>query len=373
MAFRVPAKKRPQGLRRDPTKETEGVDAQGGEEEEGEDKAGSGALATSKRRKPSESTPSDTQGIHEWRRGEAQAASREMRAQRDALASAQRQDQTPHDRDARAIREKALEKAATGENQVDDGVYRGQYAYTDWRKGFRREQSASSDQASKFGPQRAPSNVRTSYEIDFNPPICKVRSLHFCFSLTGGRELTRVGEQDWKETGFCGYGDSCKFLHDRSDYKAGWQLEQDWQRRQKEKEDRQRKAAERMARRAEQGKDPDGEEEEEEENEEEQAPSDLPFACYICRKSFMEVNDPVVTKCKHYFCQECALRRHQVDRTCAACGNPTQGVFNAATEILDEVKRRKRGEKPSRRHQRKSASGREPELPRQGQHGWLLG
>ncbi len=28
--------------------------------------------------------------------------------------------------------------------------------------------------------------------------------------------------------GYCGFGDSCKFLHDRSDYKYGWQLEQEW-------------------------------------------------------------------------------------------------------------------------------------------------
>ncbi len=28
--------------------------------------------------------------------------------------------------------------------------------------------------------------------------------------------------------GYCGFGDSCKFLHDRSDYKHGWQLEQEW-------------------------------------------------------------------------------------------------------------------------------------------------
>ena len=34
--------------------------------------------------------------------------------------------------------------------------------------------------------------------------------------------------QDYKETGFCGYGDACKFLHDRGDYKSGWQLEKEW-------------------------------------------------------------------------------------------------------------------------------------------------
>ncbi|TWW70313.1 RING finger protein 113A [Takifugu flavidus] len=28
-------------------------------------------------------------------------------------------------------------------------------------------------------------------------------------------------------SGFCGFGDSCKFLHDRSDYKHGWQIERE--------------------------------------------------------------------------------------------------------------------------------------------------
>ena len=28
--------------------------------------------------------------------------------------------------------------------------------------------------------------------------------------------------------GFCGFGDSFKFLHDRSDYKHGWQIEKEW-------------------------------------------------------------------------------------------------------------------------------------------------
>ena len=27
--------------------------------------------------------------------------------------------------------------------------------------------------------------------------------------------------QDYRDTGFCGFGDSCKFMHDRGDYKAG--------------------------------------------------------------------------------------------------------------------------------------------------------
>ncbi|GAU19008.1 hypothetical protein TSUD_193460 [Trifolium subterraneum] len=34
----------------------------------------------------------------------------------------------------------------------------------------------------------------------------------------------------------------------------------------------------------------------------------LPFACFICRNPFV---DPVSTKCKHYFCEHCALKHGQ--------------------------------------------------------------
>ena len=36
--------------------------------------------------------------------------------------------------------------------------------------------------------------------------------------------------------GNCGYGDSCKFLHDRGDYKSGWQLDREWNERGKNKD-----------------------------------------------------------------------------------------------------------------------------------------
>lgn len=30
--------------------------------------------------------------------------------------------------------------------------------------------------------------------------------------------------KDYKETGYCSFGDSCKFIHDRGDYKSGWEI-----------------------------------------------------------------------------------------------------------------------------------------------------
>lgn len=59
---------------------------------------------------------------------------------------------------------------------------------------------------SRKGPIRAPAHLRATIRWDYQPDICK----------------------DYKETGFCGFGDSCKFLHDRSDYKHGWQLEREY-------------------------------------------------------------------------------------------------------------------------------------------------
>ncbi len=51
------------------------------------------------------------------------------------------------------------------------------------------------------------------------------------------------------------------------------------------------------------GSDDEGEGEGEEEEDD-----NLPFACYTCRKPWGEAKNPVVTLCKHYFCEDCALR-----------------------------------------------------------------
>ncbi|KXS22080.1 hypothetical protein M427DRAFT_141705 [Gonapodya prolifera JEL478] len=143
----------------------------------------------------------------------------------------------------------------------------------------------------RAGPQRGVTNVRISSRFDYQPDICK----------------------DYKETGYCGYGDSCKFLHDRGDYKAGWIIEREWEEKQRKKEKQEEDAEKWIIR--------DGNDEEEEE----QPDDDVPFACLICRKEFV---DPVVTKCNHYFCERCALSNHSKSPKCFACGASTGGVFH---------------------------------------------
>merc|ERR1712093_62747 len=72
---------------------------------------------------------------------------------------------------------------------------------------------------------------------------------------------------------------------------------------------------------------------------EEAEPDDgLPWACFICRQDF---NDPVVTKCGHFFCRKCAIERYATDTSCACCREPTAGLFNTAKQITEKLERRK--------------------------------
>lgn len=132
------------------------------------------------------------------------------------------------------------------DGDIDDGMYRGLSGYLPTINKTREQ----TDSKMKTAPIRATANIRTITLVDYQPDVCK----------------------DYKETGFCGYGDSCKFMHDRGDYLAGWQLD-------KLDMDGMGKG--------------NGKEEEVEE--------EVPFACLICRKPFVE---PVVTKCGHYFCMK---------------------------------------------------------------------
>lgn len=202
-------------------------------------------------------------------------SSREIQVQNDNRATATLETETEFSRDARAIRERVLkqaEEALKGKNQNtgDEKLYKGIHGYTDYKAGFRREHTISSEKAGgSHGPLRASAHIRVSARFDYQPDICK----------------------DYKETGYCGYGDSCKFMHDRGDYKSGWQLEKEWEEAEKAKK-----------RRMEMGMLDDDESAEQSDDDEDDA---LPFACFICRQPFV---DPVVTKCKHYFCEHCALK-----------------------------------------------------------------
>ena len=220
----------------------------------------------------------------------------------DGGATAVNEMDTEQDRDARAIfeRSKAANDARKVESEgktsvdFDDKVYRGANNYA---KFIEKKDTAAGSAAKFSGPQRAPAHIRATVRWDYAPDICK----------------------DYKETGFCGFGDSCKFMHDRSDYKFGWQLEQE------------------MA----SGTYGEDDEDDDKYKVSSDDDDDLPFKCFICKESF---TNPVVTKCQHYFCEKCALDNYKKSQRCAACGKNTFGVFNPAKELIKKLEKHKKEE-----------------------------
>ena len=66
---------------------------------------------------------------------------------------------------------------------------------------------------------------------------------------------------------------------------------------------------------------------------------DLPHKCVICRKTF---TSPIVTRCKHYFCEKCALENYKKSQRCYACGKQTNGMFNPAKDMVARMEKRER-------------------------------
>ncbi|EKV12389.1 Pre-mRNA-splicing factor cwc24 [Penicillium digitatum] len=197
------------------------------------------------------------------------------------------------------------EKPTSSASQPD-GTYKGAANYQSFIQ-------KNPDAPGKFGPLKAATNVRTITVTDFAPDVCK----------------------DWKQTGYCGFGDSCKYLHSREAYKAGWELDRDWEVNTKGKQlsgrvVSQRKGAGKIA-------------EEEDDDDEDELLESIPFACIICLKPYQE---PIITKCGHYFCEACALQRYRKTPSCAACGEGTGGVFNVAKKLKTLLnKKRERARK----------------------------
>lgn len=216
---------------------------------------------------------------------------------------------------------------ATATAQIDTSIDR------DARAALERKREAPSLTSTKvsgtFAPMRAPTFLRATSRFDYQPDICK----------------------DYKETGFCGFGDQCKFLHDRGDYKSGWQMEREWEDKQAAKRQRLQKAEEnalasmnasmgvdvRSARDNDEEAAP-GVTEDGEENYEIEEDPEFPFACHICREGF---TDPVVTLCGHYFCQKCAISHSKKSTKCVICDKQTFGIFNKARKLIKFMQQQK--------------------------------
>lgn len=175
------------------------------------------------------------------------------------------------------------------------------------------------------GPVKAPTNIRATTVVDYVQELCR----------------------DFKETGYCTFGDSCKFIHDRGDYKSGWELvlfylfiqDKEWE----EQQEKKRKALE------------NGEvfNQEDEDKKYEIDTSDedeLPTECPICGNEFI---NPIMTLCHHYFCLDCALKRFKKSKTCATCGKLTNGSFNTAKDIINSLKKKREADEREKENENK--------------------
>ncbi|KAI1419049.1 hypothetical protein F5Y12DRAFT_779811 [Xylaria sp. FL1777] len=182
------------------------------------------------------------------------------------------------------------------------------------------DEPAKKDEPTKKGPVRTSTNVRITTTTDFAPDICK----------------------DYQRSGWCGFGDSCVFLHDRSDVKRGWQLDREWETVSKGRKDLGGTVVSSAAQK--QGKDKGQDNKTgpnngaQDEDDDEKMLANIPFVCIICEKPY---KSPVITRCGHYFCESCALGRYRKDPSCKNCGAATNGVFNTATRLERLLKRKR--------------------------------
>jgi Zinc finger C-x8-C-x5-C-x3-H type (and similar)/Zinc finger, C3HC4 type (RING finger) len=185
----------------------------------------------------------------------------------------------PADADTVRTANEAIKKAIVDAEEASF-IEKGSNSAAKGTDAFGREDP--SKPSASFERQRARfHNGAMSVRVDYQPHICK----------------------DYYETGYCGYGDACIFMHDRSEIKMSWQLEKEWDLK-KIQEKHKIEAEKLKAMRAQ--------------------PEDTSWQdfCPLCGTSFEDV---VRTPCGHYYCETCLIKAIQeakskkVDFLCRVC------------------------------------------------------
>jgi RING finger protein 113A len=236
---------------------------------------------------------------------------------------------------AKRRRKERLDAGMDDEEIPDDGQYRGQNAYHSHLK-----KSSEVPKAMRVGPQRSTSTIRTVTIVDYQPDVCKdYKGMFRRFpSPDVGADNSPRNRLLWIRRHLqisSRSGDVCVFLVHPARLEtefqlttdlAGWQLD---------------KLAENPQKQA-------GDESDSDDSDE-----DVPFACLICRKHY---TDPIVTRCGHYFCSACAIKRFAKTPKCLACGAPTGGIFNRADKILEKINKKKQDKEEKKAAKEEDAS-----------------
>lgn len=214
------------------------------------------------------------------------------------------------------------------EKQEDDQLKKKE------EKSAHQKMREQNEKSAKFfaavGPTRSFNTIKHTNTIDYNPSRCK----------------------DWYEAGYCVFGNSCIFAHDRSDYKFGWEQEIDWEKKQKRKMERRQRRLEA----AEQGREDESESTEEQElgdNDVDWKYAHIDAQCLICQGQY---TSPTLLECGHIFCEGCAQHQYAKSGKCFKCSKKLNGIFNNGRKTLEKAEAERKERKELKALRRKAPS-----------------
>ena len=218
-----------------------------------------------------------------------------------------------------------------------------------------------------FGPSKINRHFKNPITVDYNPSICK----------------------DFKDSGYCTWGSTCIYAHDRTEYKRGWELDKEWENKMREKGERYLKKMEVIYNRDKInfekkngseiidkndfgkkndfgnknvfGKKIDFENNQKidflnfkdkkkgEFNLEDAEISDFLsdeenhlFKCYFCKKKF---DKPTLMSCQHIFCEKCVFEFYRKIKKCQICNLKWSPIFNNGESLVKILRRERKFKK----------------------------